>query len=206
MSHKILFVGAGAVGSYLASFFARAGHDVTAIDSWPEQVEAIRQRGVAVTGPHEPFNARFTALHMHEAQQLGADFDIGIVAMKSYDTAWAAHLLAPHVKPSGIVICAQNCWNDPLVASIAGGERTVGLIMSGISVAMWKPGKSSAARSAARATWCSGRAHPTASRPPISRRWPISCRSSMPRRPPTTCGASAGASCASMPWATPSRP
>ena len=138
---RILFVGAGAVGSYLASFFARAGHDVTVIDSWPEQVETIRQRGVSVTGPHEPFTARFKTLHVHEAQQLGADFDIGVVAMKSYDTAWAAHLLAPHVKPSGIVICAQNCWNDPLVASIAGPERTVGLIMSGISVAMWKPGE-----------------------------------------------------------------
>ena len=141
MSHKILFVGAGAVGSYLASFFARAGHDVTVIDSWPEQVETIRQRGVAVTGPHEPFTARLQTLHVHEAQQLAADFDIGIVAMKSYDTAWAAHLLVPHVKPSGFVICAQNCWNDPLVASIAGPERTVGLIMSGISVAMWKPGE-----------------------------------------------------------------
>ena len=132
MSHRILFVGAGAVGSYLASFFARAGHDVTVIDSWPEQVETIRQRGVSVTGPHEPFTARFKTLHVHEAQQLGADFDIGVVAMKTNDTAWAAHLLAPHVKPSGFVICAQNCWNDPLVASIAGPERTVGLIMSGI--------------------------------------------------------------------------
>src|SRR5262245_56216544 len=100
MSYRILCVGAGAAGSYLASCFSRAGHDVTAVDPWPEQTAEIRQRGVSVTGPHEPFTARFTALHVHEAQQLGADFDIGVVAMKSYDTPWATHLLAPHVKPS----------------------------------------------------------------------------------------------------------
>ena len=55
MSKKILFVGAGAIGSYLGAFLSRAGHDVTLVDPWAEQVETIRQRGIAVTGPHEPF-------------------------------------------------------------------------------------------------------------------------------------------------------
>jgi len=137
---KILFVGAGAVGSYIGAFLSRAGHDVTFVDPWAEQVEAIKTRGIAVTGPHDPFTARPKAVHLHEAARLPADFEIAIVAMKSYDTAWAAQLAVRHLGPQGFVVSAQNCWNDPLVASIAGADRAVGLVMSKIGVALWKPG------------------------------------------------------------------
>ena len=46
-----------------------------------------------------------------------------------------------HVKPGGFVVSAQNCWNDPVVAGIAGADRSVGLVMSRIGVALWKPGE-----------------------------------------------------------------
>ena len=141
MAKRMLFIGAGAIGSYLGSFLARAGHDVTLVDPWPEQVEMVRRRGISVTGPHDPFEAQPTALHVHELQRLGADFDIAFIAMKAYDTAWATWMALPHLKPEGYVVSAQNCWNDPIVASIAGAERSVGLIMSKIGVALWKAGE-----------------------------------------------------------------
>ena len=50
MAKKLLFVGAGAIGSYLGSFLSRAGHEVTLVDPWAEQVETIRKRGIAVPG------------------------------------------------------------------------------------------------------------------------------------------------------------
>ena len=141
MAKRMLFIGAGAIGSYLGSFLARAGHDVTLVDPWPEQVEMVRRRGISVTGPHDPFDAQPTALHVHELQRLGADFDVAFIAMKAYDTAWATWMALPHLKPEGYVVSAQNCWNDPIVASIAGAERSVGLIMSKIGVALWKAGE-----------------------------------------------------------------
>jgi len=141
MSPRILIIGAGAVGSYLGGFLSRAEHDVTLVDPWPEQVEAIRSRGIALSGPHDPFEARPRALHVHEAQSLGQDFDFAIVAMKAYDTAWATHLALSHLKPEGYVVSAQNCWNDPTVAAVAGVSRAVGLVMSRISVALWKSGE-----------------------------------------------------------------
>jgi len=141
MAKRLLFIGAGAIGSYIGSFLARAGHDVTLVDPWPEQVEAVRRGGISVTGPHDPFAAKPTALHVHELQRLDADFDIAFVAMKAYDTAWATWMALPHLKPEGYVVSAQNCWNDPIVASIAGAERSVGLIMSKIGVALWKAGE-----------------------------------------------------------------
>ena len=141
MAKRMLFIGAGAIGSYIGSFLARAGHDVTLVDPWPEQVEAVRRGGISVTGPHDPFAAKPTALHVHELQRLDADFDIAFVAMKAYDTAWATWMALPHLKPEGYVVSAQNCWNDPIVASIAGAESSVGLIMSKIGVALWKAGE-----------------------------------------------------------------
>jgi 2-dehydropantoate 2-reductase len=137
---RLLFVGAGAIGSYLGAFLARAGHDVTLVDPWAEHIEAIRRQGLAVTGPHAPFEARPAAVHLHEAARLPADFGIAVVAVKAYDTAWATQLALRHLGPDGYVVSAQNCWPDPVVAAVAGAARAVGLVMSRIGVAVWKPG------------------------------------------------------------------
>src|SRR5712692_10099818 len=51
---------------------------------------------------------------------------------------------SPRRAPSqagGYVVSAQNCWNDPTVAAVAGVSRAVGLVMSRISVALWKSGE-----------------------------------------------------------------
>jgi 2-dehydropantoate 2-reductase len=141
MGKRILFVGAGAIGSYLGAFLSRAGHAVTLVDAWAAQVEAIRERGLAVTGPHDPFQARPTAMHLHEAARLPRDFEIAVVAMKAYDTAWASQLAVRHLAPEGYVVSAQNTWPDPVVASVAGPARSVGLVMSKIGVALWTPGQ-----------------------------------------------------------------
>src|SRR5262245_49033131 len=113
MVRKLLFVGAGAIGSYLGAFLSRAGHDVTLVDPWAEQVEAVRQHGIAVTGPHDPFRAHPAAVHLRDAARLSRDFDIAFVAMKVYDTAWATQLALRHLRPEGFVVSAQNCWPDP---------------------------------------------------------------------------------------------
>lgn len=42
MKKRMAIVGAGAVGCYLGGHLARAGNDITLIDSWPEHIEAIR--------------------------------------------------------------------------------------------------------------------------------------------------------------------
>src|SRR5256886_15833253 len=117
MGQKLLFVGGGAIGSYLGAFLSRAGHDVTLVDPWAEQVEVIRERGISVTGPHEPFGARPTAIHVHEAARLPRDYAIAFVAMKVYDTAWATQLALRHLAPDGYVVAAQHCWPDPVARS-----------------------------------------------------------------------------------------
>jgi 2-dehydropantoate 2-reductase len=142
MNRRLVFIGAGAIGSYLGAFLARAGHEVTLVDPWGEQVETIRAQGIRVTGPHEPFHAKVANIvHLNEAGSLPADFDVAFVAMKAYDTEWATRLCVARLSPSGYVVASQNCWTDPVVASVAGAERSVGLVMSKIGVAVWRPGE-----------------------------------------------------------------
>src|SRR5256886_15397823 len=119
MARKLLFVGARAIGSYLGAFLSRAGRDVTLVEPWAAGVETLRERGISVTGPHEPFEARPAAVHLHEAARLPRDYDIAFVAMKVYDTAWAAQLALRHLGPDGYVVAGQNCWPEPAVPGVA---------------------------------------------------------------------------------------
>src|ERR1700690_4361257 len=86
MGKRIAIVGAGALGGYVGGYFARQGQDVTLIDMWPENIEAIRSRGLALDGitPEEKFtvkNAR--TMHLTEVQSLSKEqpVDIAFVAV-----------------------------------------------------------------------------------------------------------------------------
>src|SRR5205085_12180542 len=142
MSKRIAVVGAGALGGYVGGSLAHLGHDVTLIDAWPEHVETIRARGLELDGV--TVAERFTvkkakALHITEVQSLAkTPFDIAMVSMKSYDTAWATALIAPYLAPSGFVVSLQNCLNEETIAGIVGWGRVVGVVASLISVDMYE--------------------------------------------------------------------
>ena len=139
MGRRIAMMGAGAVGSYIGAFLTREGHDVTLIDMWAEHVTAMREKGLRVSGTQGDFTADVKALNLAEVWQAGDPFDIVFLALKSYDTEWAAHFAKRLLSPTGFVVSAQNCMNDELVASIVGYNREVPCVMSGITVALWEP-------------------------------------------------------------------
>jgi 2-dehydropantoate 2-reductase len=145
MGKRIVFVGAGAVGGYSGAHMAKAGEDVTFIDSWPENVAAINRDGFRIThhqGP-EPFSVKVRALHLTEAQQLAkeAPVDIAFVCMKSYDTEWAARLIKQYLAPGGYIVSLQNCMNEETIAGVVGWGKTLGCIASNISVHLHAPGQ-----------------------------------------------------------------
>src|SRR5437667_342079 len=127
---RIGIVGAGAVGAYAGAHMVQAGEDVTYIDPWPENVEAIRGEGLRVTHIRdvEPFTVKPRALHLTEAQQLAkeAPIDIAFVCMKSYDTGWATALIKQYLAPGAYVVSLQNCMNEETIAGIVGWGKTFG--------------------------------------------------------------------------------
>lgn len=141
MGKRIAMVGAGALGGYVGGYLARGGQDVTLIDMWPENIEAIRARGLELDGvtPEEKFTVRnVKTMHLTEVQSLSREkpIDIAFVSVKSYDTEWATMLIKPYLAPDGYVVSLQNCVNEEKIAGIVGWGKTLGVIASVISVEM----------------------------------------------------------------------
>ncbi len=138
-------MGAGALGGYVGGNLAHLGHDVTFIDPWPENVEAIRSRGLELDGltPEERFLVKpIHIFHVTEAQAFAKrPFDLAMVAMKSYDTPWATALVAPYLAPEGFVVSLQNCLNEETIAGVVGWGRVVGVVASLISVDLYEAGR-----------------------------------------------------------------
>ena len=145
MNKRIAIVGAGALGGYVGGSLAHLGHDVTLIDPWPEQIETIRSRGLELDGmtPEERFTVtRAKTMHLTELQSAaGTPFDVAMVSVKSYDTAWATALIKPYLSAQGYVVSLQNCQNEETIAGIVGWGRTVGVIASMISVDLYEAGR-----------------------------------------------------------------
>ena len=145
MGKRIAIVGAGALGGYVGGNLAHQGHDVTLIDPWPENVETIRTKGLELDGltPAERFTVKgVKILHLTEVQSLARKpVDVAMVAMKSYDTAWATMLIKPYLSQQGFVVSLQNCLNEETIANIVGWGRTVGVVASLISVDLFEAGR-----------------------------------------------------------------
>ena len=144
MKPRIAIVGAGAVGGYVGSGLAAAGHDVTLIDPWPAHVEAIRAGGMVLSGmtPAESRTVAVPALHLTQVQALakGRPIDIAFVAVKSYDTEWATTLIAQYLAASGVVVSLQNCINEERIAALVGWGRTLGTVVTGgLALDLYEP-------------------------------------------------------------------
>jgi 2-dehydropantoate 2-reductase len=141
MSGRLAFVGAGAVGGYVGGHLARAGEDVTLIDSWPEHIARIKSEGLRLSGTQGDHTVEVAALHLHEVQGLfRTPVDIAFVCTKSYDTGWATMLIQQYLAPGGFVVSMQNSINEERIAGIVGWGKTVGCIVSGIGVNAVEPG------------------------------------------------------------------
>jgi 2-dehydropantoate 2-reductase len=136
---RIGILGAGAIGSVVGGCLTKAGRDVTLIDQWPEHVEAMKAKGLRLSGTIGDFVVPVKALHIHELQSVREPFDAIFIAVKSYDTEWATAMPLSYLKPDGVVVDFQNGINDERVAAIAGKHRTLGCVIT-ISAGMYEAG------------------------------------------------------------------
>ncbi|HET7603284.1 MAG TPA: 2-dehydropantoate 2-reductase [Gemmatimonadales bacterium] len=124
---RCLVWGAGAIGGTLGAYLARAGHEITFVDTVDEHVDAINRAGLRVTGPAAEFTVRAPAFTPGTVQ---GDWDTIILSTKAQHTEAATQALLPHLSPSGCVISAQNGLNELTIAPIVGESRTVGAFVN----------------------------------------------------------------------------
>jgi 2-dehydropantoate 2-reductase len=123
----ILFWGAGAIGGTVGAYLLRAGVPVLFVDRAAEHVAAIREKGLAITGPIEEFNVKAPAATPTE---LEGRFETIFLSVKAHDTAAAAAALAPHLTEAGCVVSLQNGLNELAIARAVGDRRTVGAFIN----------------------------------------------------------------------------
>jgi 2-dehydropantoate 2-reductase len=124
---RSLIWGAGAIGGTLGAYLARAGGDVTMVDTVVEHVDAIARGGLRVTGPIDEFTVHVPAF---TPQTLSGAWDEIILATKAHHTAAASRALLPHLTAGGCVVSAQNGLNELAIADIVGAARTVGAFVN----------------------------------------------------------------------------
>jgi 2-dehydropantoate 2-reductase len=124
---RCLVWGAGAIGGTMGACLARAGHDVTLVDTAAEHVDAINRSGLTVTGPIAEFTAHPPAFTPDIVR--GAWGTI-ILATKAQHTGAAVRALLPHLDGDGCVISAQNGLNELTIAEVVGEARTVGAFVN----------------------------------------------------------------------------
>ena len=130
MADKIGVLGAGAIGGVIGGYLARAGQDVTLIDTWPEHIERIREVGLKVTALEEEFTVPVPTLHLGEVSAQQPRFDVVLICVKSYDTRWATTLIEPYLATGGFLVSAQNGINEETIAQVVGWPRVIGCVVT----------------------------------------------------------------------------
>jgi 2-dehydropantoate 2-reductase len=119
---NFVVVGAGALGSIYAAYFARAGHQVSLI-ARGERAAALARHGIGIVG-EETFTARCNIVTQPETLRLA---DVMIVATKTYDSAQAlASLRGLNVKTAFSV--QNGVLKNRQLADVVGPQATLGAI------------------------------------------------------------------------------
>jgi 2-dehydropantoate 2-reductase len=139
VGRRIAVLGAGAIGSSISADLTKAGHEVTVIDQWPAQVEALKTGGLCIQMPDGEVKTPITALHLCDLASANLEFDIVFLAVKSNDDRWLAEFIKPYLKSDGVLVGTQNGMNDDTLATIVGKSRVVGCAME-LSAEIFTPG------------------------------------------------------------------
>lgn len=135
---RFLFLGAGAIGTYVGGSLAAAGEDVAFVER-PEAAEAIRAAGLRVHTASGTRTVTDAVLHTSASDALAAGpYDIAVFALKSFDTRTALTELVDSGHEVPTVLSLQNgVDNEAVIAETLGPGR---VIAGTVATAVSKPG------------------------------------------------------------------
>jgi 2-dehydropantoate 2-reductase len=137
-SRRIAIIGTGSMGSIYAALLADAGHDVWAVDAWPEHVAAMNKNGLRVEGKSGDRTVRLNATT--SAADVGTA-DLVIIATKADGVEKAAHAAAGILRDDTPVLAIQNgLGSAEKVAAILGESRIIQGVVGGFGASMKGPG------------------------------------------------------------------
>lgn len=132
---KVLTFGAGAIGTYVGGSLALAGHHVTFVEQ-PAVMEELRTRGLRLDltldkrrNTKDVFviepSSFVVVSSLEEALRYGP-FDVGIFALKSFDTESALEAMQPFADKMPPILCLSNgVDNEPMIARVLGPDKVI---------------------------------------------------------------------------------
>jgi len=125
--NSILIWGAGAIGSTVGAYLARAGHDVLLVDVDAAHVAAMNATGLQIEGPVDAFSMPVRAALPADVQ---GSFGRALLCVKGQDTVAAATQMAPHLAPDGYAASFQNGLCERLMVPVLGAHRVMGAFVN----------------------------------------------------------------------------
>ena len=126
------------MGSVYAGLLASAGHEVWAVDTWRDHVEAMRTKGLRLEGASGDRTVKVNATLT--ASDAGV-CDLVIIATKARDVETAARAAKSLLGPRTLVLSIQNGLGGPdVTASVLGRERVAVGVVGGFGASMRGPG------------------------------------------------------------------
>ena len=123
---RLLVMGAGALGSAVGGFMAKAGHHVVLVGRKPH-MDAIRDSGLRITGIWGDHCVTPLDTRTNLDGLVPGEFDLLVLSVKSYQTRDAVDQLAPLVTGGTLVCAYQNgLCNAECIAQRFGWNRTIG--------------------------------------------------------------------------------
>ena len=136
---KIAIVGAGAMGSVYAGLMAEAGHEVWAVDTWREHVEAIAHDGLRLEGASGDRVVQGINATTDVAE--AGTCDLYVLATKAAGVGPAARAIAPLLAPDSVVVTIQNGLGaGERIASHMDAGRVLLGVADGFGASMRGPG------------------------------------------------------------------
>lgn len=135
---RFLFLGAGAIGTYVGGSLAAAGHQVTYSEQ-PQAAEVIAEQGLRLTREGHSVPVRnFTVFGSATEALAAGPHDVAVFALKSFDTGAALDGLQATGETLPPILSLQNgVDNEPLIAGRLGADR---VITGTVTTAVSKPG------------------------------------------------------------------
>jgi 2-dehydropantoate 2-reductase len=134
---RVIVVGAGGVGCWLAGVLVLGGAEVTLVVR-PKSAATLAGTGLALEAPPRRAHVR-PAVRASVAEGRPADHDIAVVAVKSYDTAQVAAELAAAGSSPRVVSVQNGVGNEALLATVLRDSRVVAATLT-TEVELERPG------------------------------------------------------------------
>ena len=114
--------GAGAMGTVLGAYIARAGRNIDLINRNREHIAALKEGGAHIVGTVD-FTQKVNALLPEEMTK---KYDIILLMTKQRMNGEIVAFLKDYLKEDGALCTCQNGLPEPKIAEIIGQDRTLG--------------------------------------------------------------------------------